>query len=399
MVMKSARPSSYSLLASIWRLCVLIAFLAMFLLGWEHIQMQAFDANFDLCRLTTGLGCREAVFHPWARIAFLPAPFWALVVYVVLFLIGPERWRNIAHRQLAAVVVGFLSLVSLVFVVVMVRDLSSPCPLCLLAHAMHFSLAVLTVLLFRQGVPEHFSGGAAPFSSGIWALPLLVLVGGYILSFWAMQQEDTARLKSILTGEAMTSVILNTGVDRFYPAAPEQLIAGNPKAKIRLTIIGSLSCVHCRKVISEIYELPPRLLNQIGVEFVPFPLAAACNPRANAAAGRHPEQCRLAEDVLNAQRHGNFRNFFVEVSRAPGLAQRRFDNFPDAAGTLGPQLLEQIRQVNAIPVTAIPCLLWDGQKLPSELNALAVQPLLEFLLEVRKGNMRIDKKSDECNTC
>lgn len=397
--MKSGRSSSYSLLASLWRLCVFVASLAMILLGWEHIQMQAFDSSFDLCRLATGFGCRETVHHPWARIAFLPAPFWALVVYGVLFQVGPERWRQPTYRQLASVLAIFLCLVSLAFVVVMARDLSSPCPLCLVSHAMHFALAILTVLLFRQGVPEHFSGGAKPFSSGIWTLPLLALIGGYILSFWALKQEDQSRLKSILTGEAMTSVVLSTGVDRFYLAAPEQLIAGNPNAKVRLTIIGSLSCVHCRKIISEVYALPPRLLNQVGVEFVSYPLAAACNLKASAAAGLHPEQCRLAEDVLKAQRQGRFRNFFEQINGAPGLAQRRLGRLTEGSVTWETQLLDQIRLANEIPVTAIPCLLWDGQKLPAELNSLAVEPLLAYLLELRKGSIRVDKKFDECNTC
>ena len=397
--MKSWRPLSYGLLAGLWRICVLVACLAMLLLGWEHIQMQAFDGNFDLCRLATGLGCREAVHHPWARIVFLPAPFWALAVYAVLFLVGPERWRSTSHRQLAAFGVIILSLVSLAFIVVMIRDLTSPCPLCLVTHAMHLGLAVLTGLLCRQGVSERFSGGADSFSSGLWVPSLLVLVIGYILSFWALKQEDQARLKLVLTGEAMTSVILNTGVDRFYLAAPEQLIAGNPNAKVRLTIIGSLSCVHCRKVISEVYGLPSRLLNQVGVEFIAFPLAAACNPKVSGAAGLHPEQCRLAEAVLKAQRQGNFRNFFEEVNRAPGLAQRRFGRLSGGAEAWEAQLLDQIRQANEIPVTAIPGLLWDGQKLPSELNSLDLESLLEYLLKVRQGSALTGKKFDECNTC
>ncbi len=362
--------------------------------------MQAFDANFDLCRLATGLGCREAVLHPWARIAFLPAPFWVLAVYGVLFQVGPERWRKTSHRQLAAFVVIFLSLTSLAYVVVMIRDLTSPCPLCMLTHAMHFGLAILTVLLFRQGVPERFSGGSESFSSGIWVLPLLVVVGGYMMSFWALQQEEQSRLQSVLTGEAMTSFIVTAGVDRFYPASPEQLIAGNPRAKVRLTIIGSLSCVHCRKLISEVYGLPPKLLHQVGVEFVAFPLAAACNPKAGVATGLHPEQCRLAENVLKAQRQGNFRNLFEQVNRAPGLAQRRLlRQVAGGAETWDAQLFEQIRLANEIPVMAIPCLLWDGQKLPAELNSLAVEPLLEYLLEVRQGISRAGKKDDECNTC
>lgn len=365
-----------------WLLFCTLAAIAMLLLAGEHLYSRAVNPSHDLCAIAKGWGCRETLQHPWAIFLKLPTALWAVALYSLLFQLGPATWSiKLDRKWFALLLTGLLGAASIAFVITMERDFVVPCPLCLLAHLCHLLLLGIALVASRSTSRELRTPDKA-FPRTVALLPAAaVLLIGAMLTIWGnSRQEERSRLRA-LADPALRGTVLAQNHDRFFPASPEQIIAGPSDSGNRLTIIGSLACRHCRALLSAIETIPREMLTATSICFVPYPLAGACNPAAKKAGlPEYIERCRLAERTLQAQADNTFTTWLATVNHAPGRILRRMQTeTPASQHARSEQLAGQIAIANTIPVRRIPLLLWNGRPLPSFLNSIPLAILLRHL--------------------
>ncbi|MEW6219981.1 MAG: vitamin K epoxide reductase family protein [Thermodesulfobacteriota bacterium] len=378
----------------LWLAATGLAMGCMLVFWAEHLLARTLLPGLDLCTLGAGWSCREAASHPWARIGPLPAAAWAAIIHASLFSLGPRSWADRNSHRWAGLLVGLLVVASLAFLVVMLRDLSSRCPLCLTAHGCHL---VLLAILLANPRPRGLLLSRPEAAGRPWrpALALLVLALG--LAAWSSDVAGQRQLTAALASPRLLAPILQGEIDRHYLAAPWQRIAGPAQGQQELTIVGSLACRHCRQLLAQVPALPLPLRDRIAIFFVPFPLAPACNPAATG--DPQPERCLLAEKTRAAQEEGRFWPWLAEVDEAPGRILRRLAAQPPAGRPWSPALTAQIAAANEVPVPAIPLLLWNGQKLPPALATVPLADLLPALLAVEEDKLKDAPPVDPCDQC
>lgn len=380
-----------------WLLGCALAMLCMLLLAGEHLAARFHVADADFCGLIEGWGCRETIQHPWASVLNLPVALWAVSLYAVLIQLGPATWHRRAHRRQALLLLAALCTGTLAFLFLMERDFTDPCPLCLGAHTCHLFLAGIALAAVRAQRQQ-----AAPQAAGepgkLTLTPaLLVLLAGMTVANLAGRVDMEQSLAGQLTDPALLGPLGDRAGDRYFPERLDQIIAGRPAAANRLTIVGSLSCRHCRALLAEVRSLPATALQATAIAFVPYPLAAACNPAAaKAGLPAHPQRCRLAAATNRAQSSSGFWPWFAKVNGAPGRTLRGMDSAAVAEVGGQPTLAAQIAAANAIPVARIPLLLWNGQPLPGILTRLPLAELISHLVDAQRSGPEATPEDCDC---
>lgn len=371
----------------------------MALLAIEHFG-KAGGLVSALCRFQAGLSCAETLGHPAAIVLGLPVPYWAIAYYTILLYNGPQCWQDRLRYWLSGLMVGGLILSTLIFLLIMERDLAKPCPLCLATHLCHLLLLLTLVTAGRAPCRTLPLGASEPRPLPL-ALPLLILLLSALLTLRQQGVEQTsARERSLMAPELLSSLVADD-YDRFFPARPEHRIGGAAQVPHELVIIGSLSCGHCRNLIRTIPALMAgTIASRLAISFISYPLASGCNPLLKTEQGLGADgaaECRLAVKTLLAQQQGNFWSWFKEVDQAPGrsLRQLRQQAVPEAErAQWGVSLGPQLDPVAAIPIQALPTLLWQGRKLPASFGGLPLPQLIQGLMEVEGRGAQPTEESD-----
>ena len=379
-----------------WHLACFLAIFCMLLLAGEHLAARFADSPLDFCGLVEGWGCRETIQHPWSAFLGLPVALWAVSLYTILIQLAPSTWTRRGNRLTALLLLAALCSGSIIFLFLMERDFTTPCPMCLGAHASHLLLAAIALAaaraLKKATAPEEAGG----IRKTTFTPSLLVLLAGFAAVSISDRIEAKQSLSRQLADPAFLGPIIDYTGDRYFPERSDQLIAGQSTAPNRLTIIGSLSCRHCRALLGQVQALPASTLQSTSIAFVPYPLAAACNPAAaKAGLPRHPERCRLAALTNRAQANSAFWNWFRTVDGAPGRTLRRLKN---EANTTPPdrQLAAQLAAANGIPVPRIPLLLWNGMPLPALLARLPLADLIKLLMDAQQNKSANPPEECDC---
>ncbi len=397
MASRAQRPGQQRLIC--WQMLCLLAMALMALLAIEHLG-KAGGLVSTLCRFQAGLSCAEAMGHPAANVLSLPVPYWAIAYYTILLYNGPQCWQDRLRYWLSGLMVGGLILSTLIFLLIMERDLAKPCPLCLATHLCHLLLLLTLVTAGRAPCRTLPLGASEPRPLPL-ALPLLILLLSALLTLRQQGVEQTsARERSLMAPELLSSLVADE-YDRFFPARPEHRIGGAAQAPHELVIIGSLSCGHCRNLIRTIPALMAgTIASRLAISFISYPLASGCNPLLKTEQGLGADgaaECRLAVKTLLAQQQGNFWSWFKEVDQAPGrsLRQLRQQAVPEAErAQWGVSLGPQLDPVAAIPIQALPTLLWQGRKLPASFGGLPLPQLIQGLMEVERRGAQPTEESD-----
>ena len=380
----------------VWRLALIVAAGAAAGLIWEHVS----GRSMYFCALAGG-GCLEALNHPLSTISGLPAAVWSMAVYPLLWACPPSRWRQLSFRLTALCGSIILAAGSLFYLYIMYRDMVMLCPLCITVHISHL---LLFVVVCRYFVVNRRSGGVTfappPLKAGraAWFIPAPVLISllvpllGYVLIAETPGAKSLAMPLSAL--EPLLSRTVNPDYNSYFPARSYELIAGSSSAPYRLTIIGSLSCRHCRNFLRGLADLPLKIKAEVSIAFIPFPLCSRCNPRADDSSAPRVERCLLAAGTLARQREGRFWPWFRLVDEAPGRMQRRL------SGTAGDfqTVQNSMAALAAIPITAIPTLIWQGHILPPLVN-INVRQLLTILLKIELKMRQAAPPVDNCRSC
>ena len=107
----------------------------------------------------------------------------------------------------------------------------------------------------------------------------------------------------------------------------------------------------------------------------------------------------MAELTITAQQEGRFWAWFSTVDKAPGSVLRGLRKEAKLRTELwNKELIKQVRTVNEIPVTSIPFLIWEGQKLHRASTLMPLTKLLDQLLE-QLGNDEKIIELEECEEC
>jgi len=384
-------------LQTLWFASLALAALSMLLLETGQIYRIVGDPSFDICSLAGNQGCRQVFGHPWSAVLYLPVPFWGLAFYAFIAGLGPSTWQNRSSFRFAASLVVLLLLSSIFFLYIMRRDFVEMCPFCLMAHFCHLLLFIILVAGFLQSKSPENNKTSLTFQS-IFA-PLLILLIGSITTIWVNEQKAHQRIIHAVNDGAMFRTLFYGDFERYYPAAEYQLIAGKSEARHQLTIIGSLACGHCREILLQVEELPSRITEKTRIAFVPYPLSPACNPRVKINSNENIERCRIAELTLTAQQKERFWAWFSTVNKAPGRVLRGLRKEAKLRTELwNSELTKQVEAVNEMPVTSIPFLIWEGQKLPGASTAIPLPELLDQLLRVPENDEKIIE-IEECDEC
>ncbi|MEW6426891.1 MAG: DsbA family protein [Thermodesulfobacteriota bacterium] len=370
-------PLNAPLLSRVWQGLCLIALLAMLALVGEHLPGQ----GLSFC---SGAGCREAAGHPSAVVLALPAPLWAVALYVLLLFCSPARWHEEGRGWLALAGLLLLAASTAYYLPIMERDLVTPCRFCLAAHGCHLLLLLVALGALRRH-PAAFP--VAIPGAGIFLLPLLALLAGHLVLArpGSPPPVDKASLRQTVA----------PSFDRYHPALAHQRIAGGEDAVYQLTIIGSLACGHCRDLLAQIETLPEKTLARVSFSFIPFPLCERCNPRAGLASRDRTERCQLAAATIAAQRQGRFWLWYHQVAAAPGRMQRQL--LPLAEQTPSwPTVDAVVLQLADVPVAVVPTLLWQGIPLPATAGATPLAQLLRTLMDIERESRSPAADPESC---
>ncbi len=371
--------------------------LCMLLLAGEHLAARFHVADADFCGLIEGWGCRETIQHPWATVLDLPVAVWAVSLYAVLIQLGPATWHRRTNRRNALLLLAALCAGTLAFLFLMERDFTDPCPLCLGAHACHLFLAGIALAALRAARQPAAPPAILATRKPALAPSLLVLLAGMMAANAGSRADLERSLAGQLADPALIGPLADRAGDRYFPERIDQIIAGRQSAPNRLTIIGSLSCRHCRALLAEVRSLPGDALRETAIAFMPYPLAAACNPAAaQAGLPAHRQRCRLAAATNRAQSGAGFWPWFEQVNSAPGRTLRGMNDKAFAQPDGQSQLAAQIAAANAIPVVRIPLLLWNGQPLPGILARLPLADLISHLIDVQRSGQKTVPEDCDC---
>jgi uncharacterized membrane protein len=380
----------------LWIFTLWLALLFMSLLGVEHFYSRAVDPSFDLCLIRQGWGCREVINHPFSRFALLPIAIWGIAVYAIGLMLGPVTWHRKSCRLITVFLVIFLCAASAFFLFIMRRDLVDLCPLCLGSHICHLLLLILLIAGLSK-MPSLSDVESLPLKKLLFA-PLMILLAGYMITSWTVQRTGESRLARNATKGSLIASVLNEDFSRYFPAHNYQLIAGDVQSSRTFTIIGSLACRHCRDLVASIKKLPDTIRQEIGIFFVPYPIAPSCNPRVTGQDELNRERCVLAEGTLLAQKEGLFWPWFEKIHDAPGAMLRSLRQASPAEHNWSTALSAQIEAANEIPVDSIPLLIWDGLTLGSAGSTVPLLELLSYLMETQKKRTS-STPVDDCIDC
>jgi len=277
-------------------------------LAQHFYQLKSGSAAFrSACNLGESLNCdvvstsKFAELLPGFPLASFATAFFA-VVFVISLLAHAEEWKSEARRALLALGSAG-SILSLVYLAIMVGILKMGCLFCLGIDAANFSIFGLALALRPEPLKTRPLDVARwKILAGLGVASLVIMVGGLKAAF----NED---LSQFPTGEIVQNTLSQPVVA--VQSGPEFPSTGPKDAPVTIVEFSDFQCPHCQRAAMTFHNLQLRHPGQVRVVLRNYPLDGSCNPKMQG--GGHKGACVAARGAFCAQKLGKFAAYYEHV--------------------------------------------------------------------------------------
>jgi protein-disulfide isomerase len=226
---------------------------------------------------------------------------WFLALFFIA-IIAKSSWRREALR-LALLMTGFATLLSVIYLVIMVGAIGQLCLFCLVVDAIN--LASLGIVLSLK--PEKLKEGELDRSQwktmgGVVATCVVVLVLGTKAAgspgYSRRQVNDV--LQGILEGKPVS-----------VPMRSHSPAVGPSDAPVTVVKFSDFQCPHCRAGAMNIHSMLYRYPGKLRFVFRNFPLSSECNRMMKNS--MHPAACEAAKVAFCANKEGKFEDVYTNL--------------------------------------------------------------------------------------
>jgi protein-disulfide isomerase/uncharacterized membrane protein len=278
-------------------------------------------AGFDsFCRIGAAFDCNAIDASPYAELfAGLPlsgaAAGWFLAILGLTLLARSAEFAPVLYPWVLGMsAVG--SIVSVIYLGIMVRVLQVGCLLCLGVDLVNWSsLALLLVNRPRAGGRSMWSSG--DLKTGAWitaiSLGLAIVVSKGMQGEAPTGSDIDERVASILAAEPVAVNLPR----RLTPASAD---GAGQNAKITIVKFSDFQCPSCRVGAQTLHPVLRRYEGKVRFVYRNFPLDSGCNRMIQRP--MHPHACELAAGAICAEQQQKFEAYYQQVfEEQPTLAK------------------------------------------------------------------------------
>ena len=309
---------------------------------------------------------------------------WFAGLILVSLIIRSREWRRDASRA-ALVMVGFGTLMSVIYFVIMATQLKTYCLYCLGIDAVN-GLSLLLVLALKPW--EH--GKAGKGEAGKWKSLVGIAAAYLFIGVVSTKAFDDVQVNASdadeTVSETLGSPVLSVGSGDSLPSM------GPKDAKVTVVEFADFECPHCRLGASGMHTLLARYPTQLRVVFRNFPLNVSCNPHGGQI---HPASCDAAKAAICAHKQGKFEPVYqtlfenqeklkpgkvLDELKDLGLDMGQMASCMDSADTLN-AVARDVEEGNALGINSTPTFFVNGHKLLSFRPVMIWVKLIDQLLK------------------
>ena len=339
----------------------------------------------SFCNVGATFNCNAIDASPYAELfSGLPlsaaAAGWFLALLVLTLLARSSEFIGVLYPwALGMTAVG--SLVSVVYLGIMLMVLKVGCLLCLGVDLVNWSM--LAILLWNR--PSADSKTPGDLKTGAWTVGVsLVLM---LIIAKGMQGES---IPQVQINERIQSILETQPVAMNLP--PQLLAVGNPSAKITIVKFSDFQCPSCRMGAQTLHPVLKRYAEQVRFVYRNFPLDSACNRMITRP--MHAAACELAAGALCAEGQNQFEEYYqtvfeeqsslkpgsaLEIAKKLGLDSARFEACLKDP-TTQTRLAQDIEEGITLNVESTPTFFVNGRKISGAQPPQVWNAVIEKLL-------------------
>ncbi len=266
----------------------------------------------SFCNVGTTFNCNAVDASPYAEIfGGFPlsgvAAGWFIALTLILLVARMPSWRKEALKMaLALSAVG--SLVSLIYLFIMIQVIKTGCLLCLAIDAINFtSLAVLLGLVRREN--REAAGSKKVATHGQAKTLALTALGAIFVSAIIAKSMEKMELPSSAIEEMYQNAMSAAPVP---VSTPEESPSIGPKdARVTIVKFSDFQCPSCRMGAFTLHPVLKRFEGKVRFVYRNFPLDRSCNRIIDSS--MHPAACEAARAALCAHQQGKFEEVYGEM--------------------------------------------------------------------------------------
>lgn len=300
---KNIQPMRFGVYFSIVTLIALVGLIDSIYLSISHFRVYSDVDYSSFCAISKAINCDTVSQSPYSIVLNVPVPIWGVVGYVIVLTLLANAWRQRhSDRGLFWPSLFILSLVyslnSVLLAAISAALIRSHCIMCIVSHAVNFSLLFYSWLIHRRFADGSIFSGLKHdirlykqqwriWTAGLSGLVGLVLVMNmHFPTYWDMEM-------------TIAAADLNRGVTaEGYPWV------GATDPEFVITEFSDYQCFQCKKMHLFLRRLVAEHKDSLRLVHRHFPMDDEYNPMVTEPF--HPGSGKMAMIALFAQEKGQF---------------------------------------------------------------------------------------------
>ena len=393
----------------LFALAVLGTFASGFL-AYRHIlllsQTDAVVESF-LCRAHGNISCDAVLLTPYAVVfdvvssAVLGLMGFAFVLWLTASSMFIVRLRKTVITILTlyfSAAIGF----SIYFIYLMLFEIDSICPWCIVVHAVNFtSLTILVILLFRNKEDSLFSEDStlveqAYFVIGGVLLSGLVFFASGMIEYNFSFRDVEERYFELADNPVVERALLEAAAPAEVPISDKDPVFGSPTAPYPIIIFTDFACPACAKLDKWLRILVLRNKSTLKLVYKNYPLSTDCHP--NLAGNLHPMACQAGRaayaafllggnEAFDAYTELLFRNRkrlkkepWLEFAEKLNLDKERFQNLIKDGSEADKKIQKDLKLGLELDIMGTPQLVFEKRKIPAKYRGPELINLMQDLI-------------------
>lgn len=236
----------------------------------------------SLCDISSFWNCDVATFSPLAAPGGVPISVFGVITGLVL--LGTSIFPSEDQERTASALSRYNLIGCVALFAYSLIALGSLCPMC----SFYYVMSACSALLFwRRGISTWVPSGKPIL---VWAVVGIIAAVGF-----NRHTAGQAEKQHALAGQVVTQYLALTMYGDPDTESPFKIHAATPNfadAPIRVSVFSDFQCPFCKMVAEQIPQLVRRYGSHMNVQYLFYPLDAACNPAMKG--GMHAFACRAA---------------------------------------------------------------------------------------------------------
>ena len=379
-----------------------LAYRHILLLSHTNIVAESF-----LCRAHGNISCDAVLLTPYSLIfdvvssAVLGLMGFVFVLWCTAGSIIVGRLRKTTLTILTiyfSAAIGF----SFYFIYLMVFEVDSICPWCLVVHSVNFvSLAILITLLFRAKEDTLLSEDSKPveqlfFVAGGVFLAGVVFFASGMMEYKLSYQNVNERYLDLSDNPVVERALLEASPPAEVPISDEDPVFGSPTALYPIVMFTDFACPACAKLDKWLRILVLRNKSTLRIVYKNYPLSTDCHPHL--AGNLHPMACQAGRAAYAAFLIGGnkafsaytellFRNQnrlrkkpWLEFAEELKLDKKRFKDLLKDGSKADKKVQKDIKLGIDLHLMGTPQLVFEKKKIPEKYRGPKLINLIQGLI-------------------